>query len=58
MFIERKNIRAGKPSWADWFTIFIERKNVQAGKPSWADWFKMFDSKSQIAKSLMTQAYN
>ena len=58
MFIERKNIRAGKPSWENWFTIFIERKNTRAGKPSRADWFTMFYSKRQIAKSLITLAYN
>ena len=35
VFIERKNIRAGKPSRADWLTMFIKRKNIRAGKPSW-----------------------
>ena len=58
LFIKRKNIRAGKPSRADWFTMFIERKNTRAGKPSRADWFTMFYSKRQIAKSLITLAYN
>ena len=42
LFIERKNIRAGKPSQADWFTMLIERKNICAGKPTLADWFTIF----------------
>ena len=39
-------------------SVLLICKNIQAGKPSRADWFTMFYSKSQIAKSFITQAYN
>ena len=43
-----KNMRAGKPSRADWFTMFIKRKNIRAGKPSRADWFAIFIERKNI----------